>query len=300
MYRMRTVLILLGLALLAVAPLGAQEATLASDADAARLNAAAEQLFGADTMRIALDFALFIGQGGEEALALLDLQLTGAITLDTANEVGSASLSLLLGGVAQDIQAILAGDTLYLDAGNGWSGTSLAGLLGSTAADGADADAATPALPALNLTDHGELWRLADEGGMIQLQSTLDLLSLAADPGLGALVGAVVTDDIASTAGMTGEELTALLPLLAFIIQEPRVETTYRIDPGSGQLTAVSADIGGAINPAALGAAGAPITIVLQLDLGFEQDVPVSIGEIPTDVPIAPFDFDSLLPGGQA
>ena len=116
-----------------------------------------------------------------------------------------------------------------------WFGISLAGLFGAVPAPGADTDADAPELPTLNLTDHGEMLRLADQDGMTQLQSTLNLLSLAADPGLGALVGAAVTDDVAGQAGMTSEELTALLPLLAFIIQEPRVETTYRIDPGSGQ-----------------------------------------------------------------
>lgn len=300
MYRIQTVLILLlALALLLAAPVVAQEGTPASDADVALLNAAADQLFGADTMLIALDFALFIGQGGDEALTLLDLQLTGSIALDIANEVGSADLSLLLDGETQDIQAILDGDTLYLGSEGEWFGTSLADLIGSALVIGDGTDAAAVELPELDLSPHTEKVRLADEDGLIQLQIRLNLLTFAADPGLGALVGAAVTDDVAAEAGMTSEELAALLPLLAFIIQEPRVETTYRIDPGSGQLRAVSADIGGAINPAALGAEGAPITIDIQLDLGFTQDVAVTIGEIPTDVPIVPFgSFDALLPEG--
>lgn len=301
MYRIRTVLILLGLALLAALPVTAQEATPASDADVALLDAATDQLFGADTILIALDLAFFIGQGGDEALALLDLQLTGSIALDIANEIGSADLSLLLDGETEDIQVILAGDTLYLGSEGEWFGTSLADLVGSALVVGDDTDAAAAGLPELDFSPHSEMLRLADEGGFIQLQSRLNLLTLAADPGLGALVGAAVTDEVAAQAGMTSEELAALLPLLAFIIQiqEPRVETTYRIDSGSGQLRAVSADIGGAINPAALGAEGAPITIDIQLDLGFTQDVAVSIGEVPTDVTIVPFgSFDALLPEG--
>ena len=299
MYRIRIVLILLGLALLATLPVTAQEATPASDADVALLDAATDQLFGADTILIALDIAFFIGQGGDEALALLDLQLTGSIALDIANEIGSADLSLLLDGETQDIQIILDGDTLYLGSEGEWFGTSLADLVGSALVVGDGTDATAAELPELDFSPHSEMLRLADEGGFIQLQSRLNLLTLAADPGLGALVGAAVTDDVAAQAGMTSEELAALLPLLAFIIQEPRVETTYRIDPGSGQLRAVSADIGGAINPAALGAEGAPITIDIQLDLGFTQDVAVSIGEIPTDVTIVPFgSFDALLPDG--
>ena len=300
MYRIRTVLILLGLVLLAALPVTAQEAAPASDADVALLDAASDQLFGADTILIALDFAFFIGQGGDDAtLPLLDLQLTGSIALDIANEVGSADLSLLLDGETLDIQVILDGDTLYLGSEGEWLGTSLADLVGGAlvAEDGTDAAAAE--LPELDFSPHIEMLRLADEGGFIQLQSRLNLLTLATDPGLGALVGAVVTDEVAAEAGMTSEELAALLPLLAFIIQEPRVETTYRIDPGSGQLRAVSADIGGAINPAALGAEGAPITIDIQLDLGFTQDVAVSIGAVPTDVTIVPFDsLDALLPEG--
>ena len=95
MYRIQTVLILLlALALLLAAPVVAQEATPASDADVALLNAAADQLFGADSIQIALDFALFIGQGGEDAATVLDLQVTGSIALDIANEVGSADLTL--------------------------------------------------------------------------------------------------------------------------------------------------------------------------------------------------------------
>ena len=294
MYRIRTVLILLlALALLLAAPVVAQEATPASDADVALLNAAADQLFGADTIRIALDFAIFIGQGGEEASTVLDLQVAGSIALDIVNEVGSAGLTLQQGVETQDIQAILDGATLYLGMEGEWFGISLAGLFGAVPAAGAGAD--EPELPTLDLTDHGEMLRLADQDGMTQLQSTLNLLSLAADPGLGALVGAALTDDVAGQAGMTSEELTALLPLLAFIIQEPRVETTYRIDPASGQLRVVSADIGGAINPAALGAEGAPITIDIRLDLGFEQDVAVTIGAIPTDATM--ITLDELLSG---
>ena len=299
MYRIRTVLILLGLVLLAALPVTAQEATPASDADVALLDAATDQLFGADTILIALDLAFFIGQGGDEALALLDLQLTGSIALDIANEIGSADLSLLLDGETLDIQVILDGDTLYLGSEGEWFGTSLADLVGSALVAGDGTDAAAAELPELDFSPHSEMLRLADEGGFIQLQSRLNLLTLAADPGLGALVGAAVTDEVAAQAGMTSEELAALLPLLAFIIQEPRVETTYRIDPGSGQLRAVSADIGGAINPAALGAEGAPITIDIQLDLGFTQDVALTIGAVPTDVTIVPFDsLDALLPEG--
>ena len=57
----------------------------------------------------------------------------------------------------------------------------------------------------------------------------------------------------------------------------------------------MSADIGGAINPAALGAEGAPITIDIRLDLGFEQDVAVTIGAIPSDATIVT--LDELLSG---
>lgn len=299
MFRMRWFWITLGLLALAVAPLVAQEGTPASEADIALLDAASEQLFGADTMLLALDFAFLIQQEDSEAPTLLDLQLAGTIALDIANEVGSANLTLQLDGETETIQAILDGDTLYLGSEGEWFGTSLAGLIAGVPVAGDGTDAAAMGLPELDLSPHSEMVRLADEGGMIQLQSRLNLLTLAADPGLGALVIAAVTDDVAQQAGMTGEEIAALLPLLAFIVQEPRVDTTYLIDPGSGQLRAMVADIGGSINPAALGAEGMPITIGIRLDLGFTQDVAVTIGEIPTDVTIVPFgSFDELLPEG--
>ena len=142
MYRSRTVLILLlALALLLAAPVVAQEGTPASDADVALLNAATDRLFGADTIQIALDFALFIGLGGEEAATVLDLQVSGTIALDIVNEVGSAGLTLQQGVETQDIQAILDGDTLYLGSEGEWFGISLAGLFGAVPAAGADADA---------------------------------------------------------------------------------------------------------------------------------------------------------------
>lgn len=290
MFRMRWFWITLGLLALAVAPLAAQEETPASEADIALLDAASEQLFGADTMLLALDFAFLIGQEDPEASTLLDFHLTGQIALDIINEVGSANLTLRVDGETETIQAILDGDTLYLGSEGEWFGTSLAGLIAGAPIAGDGTDEAAIALPELDLSPHSEMVRLADEDGLIQLQIRLNLLTLAADPELGALVSASVTDDVAGQAGMTGEEIAALLPLLAFIIQEPRVETTYRIDPGSGQLRAVVADIGGVINPAALGAEGAPITIDIWLDLGITQGLAVTIGEIPADATMVTLD----------
>ena len=299
MYRIRFVLVLFGLFVLAAAPVASQDAAPASEADIALLDAASDLLFGADTVLLSLDLALYISQEGDVSLPLLDLQISGSVALDIANEVGSANLTLQLDGETENIQAILDGDILYLGSEGEWFGTSLAGLIGSASVAGEGTDAAAVALPELDISAHSEKLRLADEDGLVQLQIRLNLLTLAADPGLGALVGAVVTDDVAGQAGMTGEEIAALLPLLAFIVQEPRVETTYRIDPGSGQLRAVVADIGGSINPAALGAEGEPITINIRLNLDITQDLAVSIGEIPTDAPIVPFgSFDELLPEG--
>ncbi len=288
MPRIRIALLALLFVALAVAPLAAvaQEATPASEADAALLNAAAGQLFGADTLLLSLDLALYISQEGDVSLPLLDLQISGSVALDIANEVGSANLTLQLDGETENIQAILDGDILYLGSEGEWFGTSLAGLIGSASVAGEGTDAAAVALPELDISAHSEKLRLADEDGLVQLQIRLNLLTLAADPGLGALVGAVVTDDVAGQAGMTGEEIAALLPLLAFIVQEPRVETTYRIDPGSGQLRAVVADIGGSINPAALGAEGEPITINIRLEMDISHNLSVTIDEVPAEATI--------------
>ncbi len=288
MPRIRIALLALLFVALAVAPLAAvaQEATPASEADAALLNAAAGQLFGADTVLLSLDLALYISQEGDVSLPLLDLQISGSVALDIANEVGSANLTLQLDGETENIQAILDGDILYLGSEGEWFGTSLAGLIGSASVAGEGTDAAAVALPELDISAHSEKLRLADEDGLVQLQIRLNLLTLAADPGLGALVGAVVTDDVAGQAGMTGEEIAALLPLLAFIVQEPRVETTYRIDPGSGQLRAVVADIGGSINPAALGAEGEPITINIRLEMDISHNLSVTIDEVPAEATI--------------
>ncbi len=288
MPRIRIALLALLFVALAVAPLAAvaQEATPASEADAALLNAAAGQLFGADTLLLSLDLALYISQEGDVSLPLLDLQISGSVALDIANEVGSANLTLQLDGETENIQAILDGDILYLGSEGEWFGASLAGLIGSASVAGEGTDAAAVALPELDISAHSEKLRLADEDGLVQLQIRLNLLTLAADPGLGALVGAVVTDDVAGQAGMTGEEIAALLPLLAFIVQEPRVETTYRIDPGSGQLRAVVADIGGSINPAALGAEGEPITINIRLEMDISHNLSVTIDEVPAEATI--------------
>ena len=286
MYRIRFVLVLFGLFVLAAAPVASQDATPASEADIALLDAASDLLFGADTVLLSLDLALYISQEGDVSLPLLDLQISGSVALDIANEVGSANLTLQLDGETENIQAILDGDILYLGSEGEWFGTSLAGLIGSASVAGEGTDAAAVALPELDISAHSEKLRLADEDGLVQLQIRLNLLTLAADPGLGALVGAVVTDDVAGQAGMTGEEIAALLPLLAFIVQEPRVETTYRIDPGSGQLRAVVADIGGSINPAALGAEGEPITINIRLEMDISYNLSVTIDEVPAEATI--------------
>ncbi len=286
MYRIRFVLVLFGLFVLAAAPVASQDATPASEADIALLDAASDLLFGADTVLLSLDLALYISQEGDVSLPLLDLQISGSVALDIANEVGSANFTLQLDGETENIQAILDGDILYLGSEGEWFGTSLAGLIGSASVAGEGTDAAAVALPELDISAHSEKLRLADEDGLVQLQIRLNLLTLAADPGLGALVGAVVTDDVAGQAGITGEEIAALLPLLAFIMQEPRVETTYRIDPGSGQLRAVVADIGGSINPAALGAEGEPITINIRLEMDISHNLSVTIDEVPADATI--------------
>ena len=295
MPRIRIALLTLLLVALAVAPLAAvaQEATPASEADAALLNAAADQLFGADTLLLSLEFQLFLGEAGEEsdAHALLDLSVTGEIAIDIGAEMASADLTiadLTFGhdGEREDFDAILSGDTLYLNTDGEWYGVSLSGALGGVGAGLSGGDQPSLAGPALDLGPHGALWRLPDERGLIQLQSTLNLLTLAADPNLGALVSAVLPADVAEQAGMTGEEIAALLPLLAFIVQEPRVETTYRIDPGSGQLRAVVADIGGSINPAALGAEGEPITINIRLEMDISHNLSVTIDEVPAEATI--------------
>ncbi len=286
MYRIRFVLVLFGLFVLAAAPVASQDATPASEADIALLDAASDLLFGADTVLLSLDLALYISQEGDVSLPLLDLQISGSVALDIANEVGSANFTLQLDGETENIQAILDGDILYLGSEGEWFGTSLAGLIGSASVAGEGTDAAAVALPELDISAHSEKLRLADEDGLVQLQIRLNLLTLAADPGLGALVGAVVTDDVAGQAGITGEEIAALLPLLAFIMQEPRVETTYRIDPGSGQLRAVVADIGGSINPAALGAEGEPITINIRLEMDISHNLSVTIDKVPADATI--------------
>ena len=278
---------------LAVAPLAAQEATPASEADAALLNAATDQLFGADSLLLSLEFQLFLGEAGEEsdAHALLDLSVTGEIAIDIGAEMASADLTiadLTFGhdGERMDFDAILSGDTLYLNTDGEWYGFSLSGALGGVGAGLGGEGEPPPAAATLDFGPHGALWRLPDERGLIQLQSTLNLLTLAADPNLGALVSAVLPTEVAAEAGMTSQEITALLPLLSLILQEPRVETTYRIDPSSGQLRELAVDIGFSVNAAMLGAEGAPLMIAIRLEMDISHNLSVTIDEVPADATI--------------
>ena len=292
MPRIRIALLTLLFATLAAAPLAAQEATPASEADAALLNAASEQLFGADSLLLSLEFQLFIGQGGEtsDTHALLDLMVTGEIALDMVAEMGSADLTILLDGEGEDLEAILSGDTLYLNMFDDWHGVSLSGALGD-AGVGLGGEGELPAAAtAFDFGPHGALWRLPDERGLIQLQSTLDLLTLVADPNLGLLVTSALPAAVAGEAGMTGEEIATLLPLLAMILQDPRVETTYGLEPTSGQLQELTVDIGMSMNPAILGATGELLTIAIRLNADISHNLAITIGEIPADATVVTLD----------
>ena len=296
MQRIRRVLIWLGWLLLAVAPVLAQEATPASEADRARLNAATAQFLEADTLHLSLDFAVFLG-GAEDEPSLLELALTGKLALDLVNERGGGAFNGEMDGDSQAIHVVMSGDALYLRTAGPWYGLSLAEALGG-AGIGSLTGGEEAGLPSLDLGAHSEMWRLADGDGaegLFQLQNRLNLLSLVTDPGLTAAVSALLSDEIAGQAGMTSEEITALLPLLAFLLQEPRVDTTYRIDAGSGQLREIESVISGALNPAALGAEGTPITIDIGLTLGIAQGLAVTIAEIPTDATFVT--LDELLSG---
>ena len=293
MPRIRIALLTLLLVALAVAPVASQDATPASEADIALLDAASDLLFGADTVLLSLEFQLFLGEAGEEsdAHALLDLSVTGEIAIDIGAEMASADLTiadLTFGhdGERVDFDAILSGDTLYLNTEGEWYGVSLSGALGGVGAGLGGKGEPPPAAATLDFGPHGALWRLPDERGLIQLQSTLNLLTLAADPNLGAFVASILPAEIAGEAGMAPEEIAALLPLLAMILQEPRVETTYGLEPTSGQLQELAVDIGMSMNPAMLGMEGTPIMIAIRLEMDISHNQSVMIDEIPADATI--------------
>lgn len=297
MQLIRRVFICLGWALLAAAPALAQEATPASEADLARLNAAGDQFLGADTWHLSLDLAVFIG-GAEDEPPLIELAVSGKLALDLVNELGGGAFNAEMMGDPQEIHVLMSGETLYLRTVGPWYGMSLTEVLGG--GGGGDSSLAggveEAGLLSLDLGAHSEMWRLADEEeGLLRLQNRLNLISLVADPALTAAIGAVLTDELAGQANMASEELTALLPLLAFILQEPRIDTTYSIETDSRQLREIAVEIDGALNPAALGAAGEPITIDIDLTLGIAQGLAVTIGVIPTDA--TPVTLDELISG---
>lgn len=298
MQLIRRVFICLGWALLAAAPALAQEATPASEADLARLNAAGDQFLGTDTLHLSLDLAVFIG-GAEEEPPIIELAVSGKLALDLVNELGGGAFNAEMVGDSQEIHVLMSGDTLYLRTVEGpWYGISLTEVLGGGGGEDSSlaGSAEEASLLSLDLDAYSEMWRLADEEeGLLRLQNRLNLLSLVTDPALTAAIGAVLTDELAGQANMSSEELTALLPLLAFILQEPRIDTTYSIETDSGQLREIAVEIDGAVNPAALGAAGEPITIDIDLTLGIAQGLAVTIGIIPSDA--TPVTLDELISG---
>ena len=290
MTRIHLVSLILALLLLAAGPLAAQEATPASEEDRALLNAATAQLLRADTLLIDMDLGIFIGHESDMP-ALLDLSATGQLALDMMAEQGSLSVSYELNGALAGLRAILSGDQLYISMAEEWF------LLAPPVSEANEVDPAAAAIN-IDLGSLGELWRLPDEQGWIQLQSTVDVLAFATDPELARSVGEILSLLPAGLLGITGasgEELAALLPLLSVIIQEPRIETTYRIEPRSGELRKLNADISFSLNPALLGSEGLPLTVELLLDARMSANVPVEIGAAPANA--TEISLDELLVG---
>lgn len=278
MSRLYLAIVALCIAALAGAPLSAQEAAPASDADTALLNAAGRQFFSADTLLIALDLRIALGQpaGDEnsEASALLDLAATGDLALDIAAETALIDLALTLDGQQLAIDALLSGDTLYLrEEGNDWFGASLAGAFSATSL-------------AFDFGRFGTLWRLPDADGLARLKAVLEPALLFSDLEFGPFITSFMPAALTGQLGMQPEELAALLPLLALIAQEPVIEARYGIDADSGQLREFALDIGATINGAMMGIQGPPMLLDGRLRLNISQDAPVASAAPPANAPV--------------